>query len=307
MKNIGAQNKAGITRYLNPDTIRRLARLDLQAKCIAEGFLSGRHRSQYFGFSTEFSEHRKYTPGDEIRHLDWTIFARTNRLYTKKFEAQTSVECTLMVDISASMGYASHPDAGSKLEYATLLAAAISYLLIHQQDAVGLATFDQKITAYIKPSAKTSRLTDIIRLLAAAKTENASNFDDAFSNLTALVHHRGLVIIFSDFLGDRRHIRDSLRRLRYKGHDVIVFHILDPAELDLPFDGAIAFEDTEDPGQRIQTDPAQIRRAYQQEIKTFLHEIEKECLNNQVEYLALSTAQHFDIALQQFLLRRRKM
>jgi uncharacterized protein (DUF58 family) len=292
------------TQYLKPEVIQRIARLDLQARCIAEGFLSGLHRSALHGFSTEFSEHRKYTPGDSIRFIDWQVYGRTDRLYVRKYEAQTNLECSLLVDISKSMGYRHESSSVSKLEYAIYLAAAMSYLMVNQQDSVGLATFDNMLRTYIRPNAKPRQLSTIIGNLAATRPSETTEFKTCFPRIASLLRHKGLVVLFSDFLGDIDDLVHGLHRLRHKGHDVIVFHILDPAELDLPFTRSSRFIDTEDSSSQVQAEADQIRAAYREEINAFTDRVKDECTKQRVQYLLLNTAQPFDVALQHFLIER---
>lgn len=296
--------QGSITRYLRPEVISRIARLDVQARCIAEGFLSGLHRSPYHGFSTEFSEHRKYTEGDDLRHIDWNVFARTDRLYLKKFEAQTNLECTLLVDVSASMAYRHRQSSVSKLEYAICLAAAMSYLMIRQRDVVGLVTFDDRLQAYVRPNGNSAQLSRLLGVLAEARTTGRTRFAGAFPALGQLVRHRGLVLLFSDFLGDLDAAAAGLQQLRFRGHDVIVFHILDRAEVTLPFEGASLFVDSEDPALRVSAQADLIRREYDAEIAGFREQVRQACVDTGAEHLALDTSQPFDVALARFLKER---
>jgi len=297
--------ETNLTKYLQPQVIQKIARLDVQAKCIVEGFISGLHRSPFHGFSTEFSEHRKYVEGDDIKYIDWNVYGKTDRHYIKKFEAQTNLECTLLVDVSKSMAYRYAGDSVSKLEYAIFLAAAMSYLMVKQHDSVGLVTFDNLLRAYVRPQSKPSQLTTIIGLLAKTKTSEVTDFSATLGRITGLLKHRGLVVILSDFLGDIDGAIEGLKRLRFKGNDIIAFHILDRAELDLPFQGNSLFIDSENPDHQVVAQADQIRRQYRQEIGRFLARVRDECANLRVHYLGLNTAQAFDVALREFLMERR--
>jgi uncharacterized protein (DUF58 family) len=294
-----------LARYLKPEVIQKIARLDIQAKCIVEGFLSGLHRSPFHGFSTEFSEHRKYVEGDDVKYIDWNVYGKTERYYIKKYEAQTNLECMLLVDISKSMAYRYDEDGVSKLDYAIYLAAALSYLMIKQQDAVGLVTFDNDLRAYIRPQSKRKQLSAIVGQLAAAKTAEPTSFTASLAKIGGLLRHRGLVVILSDFLGDLDGMFAGLEELRYRGNDVIVFHILDRAELDLPFRESALFVDTESPDNRVAAEPDRIRQLYQEEIQSFVSDVGDRCLALRIQHLALDTSQAFDAALHQFLQERK--
>jgi uncharacterized protein (DUF58 family) len=295
---------ASLTRYLDPEVLRSVGSLDLRAKCIAEGFLAGLHRSPRHGFSTDFSEHRKYVPGDDPKFLDWNLFARTDRLYVRKYEAQTNLPCTMLVDVSASMAYGHKDSPMSKIAYATCLGAAMGWLLLKQRDSVGLATFDEELRAWVKPANRPKQLQRLIGVLANAKSGPPADFGHALSRAANLIPHRGIVMIFSDFLGDRKAFADGLRRLAARGHDLMVFHVLDQAEVELPFDFLADFTDPENRESRAIADAARIRKAYQEEIAAFQQEIADLCQQNGVDHLALHTGTRFDEPLRQLLTQR---
>jgi uncharacterized protein (DUF58 family) len=295
-----------LSKYLDPKVVSTVQRLDLQAKCIIEGFISGRHRSPFHGFSSQFSEHRKYNSGDPIKDIDWNVYAKTEKHYVKKYEAETNLDCTLCVDISSSMGY-KHEDSGvSKLEYTIYLTAAIAYMMTKQQDSVGLITFDEDLCHYIRPKSKLSHLTNIINTLAKVKTEKKTDFKAALPQTIKLLRHRGLVVICSDFLGDTESALQALSMLRCRKNDIIVFQVLDQAELNLPFDSLAQFVDTENNDLQIQAKADSIRKAYKEEINAFTGHIKNECEKIGVDYLLLNTSDSFDKALQEFVLKRQR-
>ena len=244
-------------KYLNPAVIRQVARLDLRAKFIVEGFISGLHASPFQGFSVEFSEHRKYTAGDNISDVDWNVYAKTDRFYIKKFQAETNLTGYLVMDLSGSMGYTYRQEL-TKFEYSISLAAALCYLMIHQQDPVGLIAFDQKVRQSLAPGSKRSQLGNVLSLLAKLKPAGETNIEASLHQVAGMMRHRSLVMIFSDLLADPEPILRALHRLRFSGHDVIVFHVLDEAEALVPVRGHAQAR-----GQRDARDPRGRRRRHQ--------------------------------------------
>src|SRR6202795_3870116 len=232
-------------KYLRPEVIRQVARLDLRAKFIVEGFLSGLHASPFHGFSVEFSEHCRYVAGDDLKDLDWNVYAKTEKYYLKKFEAETNVPGCLVLDLSASMA-STYRQELTKFDYAICLAAALGYLMIHQQDPVGLITFDTQIRASLPPRSKRTQLGTILALLANLKPAGKTDVAHGLSQLAAMVRSKSLIMLFSDLLADPEPIMQSLHQLRHRGHDVIVFHILDEAEVHFPFEGLVEFKDAEE-------------------------------------------------------------
>ena len=231
-------------KYLKPEVIRQVARLDLRAKFIVEGFIAGLHASPFQGFSVEFSEHRKYTAGDNISDIDWNVYAKTDRFYIKKFQAETNLTGYLVMDLSGSMGYTYRQEL-TKFEYSISLAAALCYLMIHQQDPVGLIAFDQKVCQSLAPGSKRSQLGNILSLLAKLKPAGTTDIEASLHQVAGMLRHRSLVMLFSDLLGDPESILKALHRLRFAGHDLIIFHILDEAEAQFPFEGMLRLEDNE--------------------------------------------------------------
>lgn len=291
-----------VEKYLKPEVIRQIKRLDLRAQFIVKGFLHGLHASPFHGFSVEFSEHRKYTPGDDPKDIDWLVYAKTDKYYVKKFEAETNVTGYLVMDLSRSMGYTYRQEL-TKFEYSICLAAALCYLMIHQQDPVGLLTFDQKIRHSLRPKARRSHLGDVLSLLANLKPEGETNIAQSLTQVAAMLRHASLVMIFSDLLADPEPVLQSLYRLRHGGHDVILFHVLDEAEVQFPFAGMVEFEEPES-RQRMSLDADGFRRAYLDEIESFRDRYRRECFQAGIDYVPLDTSMRFDRALGEYLMRR---
>jgi len=290
-------------KYLKPEVIRQIKRLDLRAQFIVKGFLQGLHASPFQGFSVEFSEHRKYSAGDDPKDIDWLVYAKTDKYYVKKFEAETNITGYLAMDLSRSMGYTYRQEM-TKFDYAVCLAAALCYLMIHHQDPVGLVTFDEKIRHSLAPRSKRSHLGDVLSLLANLKPAGPTNIAHALTQLAAMLRHKSLVMIFSDLLTEPRPVIDALHRLRHGGHDVILFHILDEAEAHFPFDGMVELEDPET-NQMLQLDADAFRATYLSEVRAFCDEYRRECFQARVDYVGIDTSMQFDKALVEYLVARR--
>src|SRR5947209_3097926 len=239
-------------KYIPPEVIRQVSRLDLRAKFIVEGLLAGLHASPFRGFSVEFSEHRKYVAGDDLKDLDWNIFAKTDTYYIKKFEAETNLNGYLVMDLSASMAYTYRQEL-TKFDYGICLAAALGYLMIHQQDPVGLVTFDTRVQTSLPPHSQRTQLSPILSVLANLKPTGKTDVAGCLHQLAAMIRSKGLIMLFSDLLTEPGPVIESLHHLRHRGHEVILFHILDEAEVHFPFDGVIEFEDVEE-DQRLTLD-----------------------------------------------------
>jgi len=291
------------TQYLKPEVIRQIARLDLKAKFIVEGFITGLHQSPYHGFSVEFSEHRRYTSGDDLKDIDWNVYGKTDKFYIKKFEAETNLNCHLLVDTSASMHYGSK-DHMNKLEYATCLAASLGYMMIHQQDAVGLITFDEKIRRYLPPRSKRTQLPNILAVLSQPPSQKQTDIAHVLHEAAELMRDRGLVILFSDLLADVEPVLSALHRLRFAGHEVIVFHILDEAEVRFPFEGPTRFHDVESLD-FVQANAQTVRDEYLRQIDDFIETYKTECFNAQIDYVQVDTSVPFDKALTSYLIKRK--
>src|SRR5256714_7449895 len=254
-------------KYLRPEVIRTVGRLDLRAKFIVEGFLAGLHASPFHGFSVEFSEHRKYVPGEDIKDLDWNVYAKTERYYVKKFQAETNMTGYLVMDLSASMAYTVRQEL-TKFEYAICLAAALGYLMIHQQDPVGLVTFDTQIRAALPPRSKRAQLANILALLSNLKPTGATDIAGCLHQLASMIRSKSLVMLFSDLLTDPEPVLQSLYHLRHRGNEAILFHVLDDAEAQFPLEEVIEFEDAESP-ETLTLDARGMRAEYLKSLNAF--------------------------------------
>lgn len=297
-------------QYLRPDVIQQVRRLDLKARFIVEGFLTGLHRSPFHGFSVEFSEHRKYTPGDDLRHLDWNVYGKTDRYYVRKYQAETNVETYLLVDSSASMGF-SAGGRMTKLDYAICLAAALGYLMVSQQDPVGLFVFDEIPRAYLPPRCRRDHLTNLLATLARVRPAGPTHLGRCLHQIAARIPKRSLVILLSDLLDaepedtaeDRDSLREALHHFRHHGHDIILFQVLDHSERVLDFHGLARFEDPET-RRELQVDPEALRDAYQRELQEFLASRRRLCQDLRADFVTVDNAMTFDKVLLEFLLQR---
>ena len=289
-------------KYLDPHTLASLEGLDLQARMVVEGYVAGMHPSPYHGFSVEFAEHREYVPGDDIRHVDWKVWSKTDKLYLKQYEEETNLLTYLLLDTSESMAYASG-DNFTKLQYAQIIAASLSYLILQQQDSVGLVVYDDAVRRYLKPAGQTSQLKEILRLLDVTPAREKSDLGLVFNDLAERFKKRGVVVVLSDLFDDVSRIITGLKHFRHRRHEVIVFHVLDPAELDFPFRDTTLFKGLEGMPE-ILTDPHALKRAYQVELGLFLEELEKGCRMVDIDYVPLRTDQSLDVALSSYLASR---
>jgi uncharacterized protein (DUF58 family) len=291
-------------KYLKPEVIRTVGRLDLRARFIVEGFLSGLHASPFQGFSVEFSEHRKYVPGDDVKDLDWHVYAKTERYYVKKFQAETNVTGYLAMDLSASMAY-TYRQQLTKFDYAICLAAALGYLMIHQQDPVGLVTFDTAIRHSLPPKSKRTHLGTMLSVLANLKPAGTTDLAASMHQLATMIRSKSLVMIFSDLLTDPDPVLRALHHLRHRGNEVILFHVLDEAEVHFPFEGLVEFEDVESPD-RLTLDAKGMRGDYLQELGAFQSFYREECNKANVDYVPIDTSVNFDKALLEYLIQRQR-
>ena len=300
------QRNLDFQKYLQPEVVSTIKNLELIAKFIVEGFLIGLHKSPYHGFSVEFSEHRQYMPGDNIRDIDWKVYGRTNRFYIKQYEEETNLKAYLILDISGSMGYASNKI--SKIQYATYLAAALSYLLIKQRDAVGLATFSDKIHRFLPPKSTSGYLQFILKELNEIKLERqTTNVSETLHELAEKIKRRGLIILLTEFLYEEpEKILQGLKHFRHYDHEILVFNILDPQDKLFDFKQDVTFVDMET-GEKVKTQPFFLRERYRQRIDEFYDTLQKECRNFQIDFQNLLTDEPFDRALIRYMLKRKKM
>ncbi len=290
--------------YLRPDVVSRLSRLDLVARLVVEGFITGLHRSPYHGFSVEFSEYRPYMAGDPIRHIDWKVLGRTDRYYVKQFEEETNLRAFLLVDTSGSMGYSSGDI--TKLQYASYLSAALAYLMLLQRDAVGLVTFAESVRTYLPPRSVMSGLNRILARLDGIEARGTTCVSDTFHQLAERIKRRGLIIILSDLMDEPDHVLTALKHFRHRKHEVIVFHLLDPQETAFDFSDDALFVDMET-GDRIRTRPWHIRADYRSRVKAFLDTYKRECRQHRIDYVPIETSLPFDQALYAYLAKRKRI
>jgi uncharacterized protein (DUF58 family) len=288
-------------RFLHPEAIKRLARLEIRARHIVEGFLSGMHRSPYFGQSIEFRQHREYAAGDDLRHVDWKVWARQDRLYVKQFEEDTNLRCTLLVDVSKSMQYGRGPL--NKFEYGCTVAASLAYLVLKQNDAVSCAVFDQRLRRSVPSRTRRTHLNTIIDALSVSEPSDKTELYGVLRGVAETFPQRGLMVLISDLLAEPESILRGLRMLRQRGHDVLVLHIMDDDELDFPFDGATRFEGMET-ADALTCNPRALRDGYLEALQGFLDRIRHGCAQSTIDYALIRTRAPLDAALATFLSTR---
>lgn len=284
--------------YLDPELLQKLGDLELIAREVVEGLRAGSHRSPLKGFSTEFAHHRQYAPGDAIRDLDWRVYGRTERYYTKLYEAETNFDCHILMDASSSMTYGSGKV--SKLEYSKYLAAALSYLILNQRDSVGLSVFDSEMRAHLPPRSALSIILEIEKILKEITPTPKTSIAEQLNNIALQIKRRSFVILISDLFSDVGDIMRGLQRLRYGGHNVIVFHTFDPHELKFPFKGTWQFDGLEGEEELI-TQPERIREDYLTNLNAYLEELQSGCIGSGVDYTLVDTSRPLDSLLSEFL------
>ncbi len=287
---------AKFQKFLDPQTLAKLQGLELRARSIVEGYVSGLHRSPYHGFSIEFAEHREYVPGDDLRYVDWKVFGKTDKYYLKQYEEETNLVAYMLLDTSESMAYRGPESPLSKLEYAQCAAAALSYLTLQQQDSVGLATFDSEVRQFVRASSNPSHLKQLLHVMEESTGEQKTATGKIFHELAERLKKRGVVVILSDFFDDVPSMVAGLKHLRHRRHDVILLHVLDEAELEFPFRRTTRFrglEGLED----VVTDPRSIRRAYLTELNHYLRQLRQACREHRIDYHQICTRQNLDVVL----------
>jgi len=290
-------------KYLDPKTLAQLKGLKLRARLIVEGYVSGVHRSPFHGFSIEFAEHREYAPGDDLRYLDWKVFGRTDKYYLKQFEEETNLLCYLLLDTSESMRYKSSAAAMSKLEYAQCAGAALAYLILQQQDSVGLVTFDREIRALVRASSNPSHMEQLVHVMETSFAERKTATGPIFHELAERLKKRGIVIVLSDLFDDVDSMMAGLKHFRHRRHEVILLHVLDPAELDFPFRRTTLFKGLEELPE-VLIEPRALRKAYLEEFNAFLRRLKKGCRMHQIDYVQMRTDQSLEVALSSYLASR---
>lgn len=293
--------QAGGVGRLDPVMLAGLGNLQLVARTIVEGFLSGLHRSPYHGFSLEFSEYRQYSPGDDIRKVDWRVYGRTDRHYVKKFEGETNTQIYLLLDASRSMGYGDGPV--TKLDYARMLAASVGYLATRQGDAPGLITFDSTIRSFTPPKSRSGHFAALLHHLESTRPEGRTALSRVLEDFARLIRKRSIVVLLSDFYEETESLARSLRFFHFRGNDVILFQILDPGELEVKFTAATTLEDMET-GETLPFAPEEQLLHYQRAISQHLDELRRECRNIYIDHVILPTHRPLDQALSQYLSTR---
>jgi len=288
-------------KYLDPQTLQRIGSLELIAREVVEGLRVGAHRSPLRGFSTDFAHHRPYVPGDPIRHLDWRVYGRTERYYTKLYEAETSYEAYLLLDTSASMNYGS--GSVSKLEYAKYLAASLAYVILKQRDSVGLALFDAQLRNFTEPRSMMGILGLMDQRLNEAEGRPRTDIAAQLHEMAARISRRSVLVLFSDLLDDEEGFLRGLDHLRFRGHNVIVLHLMDPHELNFPFTGTWKFRGLEGEAE-FTTQPERIRDIYMEDLQAFLETVRRGCERSHVDYMLVDTSRPVDVVLSEYLMRR---
>jgi uncharacterized protein (DUF58 family) len=285
--------------YFDPAVLTRLSNLYLKARWVVEGIMSGIHKSRAKGFSVEFEEHREYAPGDEIRRVDWKALGKFDRFFIKETEDETNLRAYLLLDCSGSMDYGSN--GVTKFDYASILVASLAYLILRQQDAVGLVNFSNRVDSLVPPLAKRGHILEIVRALEGRRPSGESRIGPILEEMAGQMKRRGLVILVSDLIDDPEEILKGLRLFRFKGNDLIVFHLLDKAELDLPFDGNVLFEDLEDAALKVSADPQIIRKTYRTVVDEHIERLRRGCHDSSIDYQLVTTATALDHALVSYL------
>ena len=288
-------------RFLHPETIAHISRLDLRARQVVEGFISGMHRSPFFGHSVEFIQHREYVPGDDLRHLDWKVWSKTDRFYVKQYEEETNLRSTLVVDVSESMHYGRGPL--NKYAYGCTVAACLGYLLLRQQDAVGLITFDDAVRQTVPARSQHNHIDAIVQALHTSRPREKTNIEKTLRRIAENVQSRGMIVVVSDLLIDRGPLFRGLEMLRHGRHDVLVFHVLDEDEMTFPFAGTTRFEGMEELEQLL-CDPRALRDGYIEALEEYLVEVRRGCARKGIDYMLVHTKEYLDAVLSKFLHHR---
>jgi len=293
--------------YLDPNVLDRIKRMDVRARLVVEGFITGQHRSPYNGFAVEFATHREYSPGDDLRHIDWKVWSKTDRLYIKEYEEETNLKCTILLDTSKSMQYGSSTDQVGlgKFEYAATTAASLAYLMQQQQDAVGLVFFSTQVDQNLKPSSHPSHLKLMLHELDQVTPASTTDVSSIFATLAGQVRQRGMVILISDLFVDPSELAKTLERFRLRRHEVIVFHVMHEDELTFPFQDNTLFRGLETEAQ-LHTEPRALRESYLEAVEKYMKQVRKVCAGLGVDHVLLDTSKPLDAALSGYLAFRQK-
>jgi len=289
--------------YLDPKVLERIKRLDVRARQVVEGFITGSHRSPYNGFAIEFAGHREYSPGDELKHIDWNVWAKTDRLYIKEYEEETNLKSNIIVDCSKSMSYKGQ--GWRKFDYAATAAASLTHLLQRQQDSVGLVTFDTAIREHLPPSSRPNHLKAMVDVLEKTELSDKTDVGDVFLELAQKIRQRGMVILISDFFADIDTLRESLQQFRLRRHEVIVMHVMDDDEISFPFEDHTRFIGLESIDE-VHTDPRALRKSYLKIVNDYLKKVRKMCDGLGVDYKLMNTKEPLDAVLTSYLAFRKR-
>ena len=288
-------------RFLHPQTIARISRLDLRARQVVEGFISGMHKSPVFGHSIEFVQHREYTVGDDLRHLDWKVWSKTDRYYVKQYEAETNLRCNFVVDVSESMHYGRGPL--NKYEYACTIGACMAYMLLRQQDAAGILTFDSAVRHIVPARSQMTHMDALVNAMHISKPREKTDILSILRRVTESIPGRGMVVLISDFLVDREQLVKGLELLCQRRHDILVFHVLDSDEMEFPFSGTTRFEGMEEQPNLL-CDPRALRAGYLEALEEYLVEVRRACTRLGIDYQFVRTDDYLDAVLAKFLHKR---
>lgn len=289
-------------RYLDPLTLAKVRGLELRARLVVEGYLSGQHKSPYHGFSVEFAQHREYVPGDDLKHIDWKVYGRTNRFYLKQYEEETNLVCWILLDVSESMRYGSQ-EGMTKYDYACVAAAALAYLVLHQADAIGFVTFDRQVRSFLKPSTQPTHLKEMVHVMNQGVGVEKTQMGPLFHDLAERINRRALIFILSDMFDEVPQLLAGLKHLRHKRHEVILWNILDAAELTFPFQEATLFRGLEEYPELL-TDPRTLRQSYLEQVDVFVNELKRGCRDQNIDYVQLRTDTPLSVALSSYLAHR---
>lgn len=294
-------------KYLDPRVLAKVGSLELRARLIVEGLMTGMHRSPYQGISVEFAQHRPYAAGDDIRHVDWKVYMRAEKIYLKQYQQETNLNLVCVVDASESMGYGTVRGDGdakwSKYDHATAIAASLSYMAIQQQDSVALTIFDQTLSRYFKSSNSPSQWKLVVNELQQVPRWNKTNTGKILDQIAEKLNHRSLIVILSDFFDDLDSIKQGLRHLRYRKHEIMVLQVLDPAEIEFPFEDVTLFKGLEEAGELL-TEPRALREGYIEQLNQFTDELKKICRGMNIDFQRFNSGESLDVALSQFLATR---
>jgi len=296
------RKKSEVSKYLDPKTLTKIGGLDLKARLIVEGYISGQHKSPYHGFSVEFAEHREYTSGDDLKHLDWKVLGKTDRYYIKQYEEETNLRSYILLDTSESMKFAS-PGNISKLEYASYIAASLSYMLIRQQDSVGMVFFDNAIKKFIPASSSPAHLRLLLHELGNVVPDQRTDTGSIFHDLAERIKRKGLIVILSDLFDDPEKLLFGLQHFRHKRHEVVVFQLLDDFEIKFPFENMTLFEGYEG-WEELLCDPRALRKSYMDEYRGFTDKMRRGCRNNKIDFVEVNTGNPLDVVLSAYLATR---